>query len=148
MSLLLLDTNIVLRLLDQTASEHTLCIEVIENLLNQGNTPCLAPQILIEFWVVATRPVNVNGFGWSGSQTSDAIDHLRSLFPLLPDTPAIFETWLALVRTGVSGKRAHDARLVAFMQVHGIGKILTLNGADFNGFPVTALHPNAFKNNF
>lgn len=141
MSLILLDTNIVLRIIDRAAHEHAICIEALEELLRRGNTPCLAPQILIEFWVVATRPTAVNGFGWDEALTSDAIDHLRVAFPLLTDTAAIFETWLALVKTGVYGKRAHDARLAAFMQVHGIGEILTLNGSDFNGFPVTAIHP-------
>lgn len=141
MSLILLDTNIVLRIIDRAAHEHVICVEALEGLLHRGDTPCLAPQILIEFWVVATRPIAVNGFGWSEAQTSDAIDHLRAVFPLLADTNALFEAWLALVRTGVRGKRAHDAKLAAFMQVHGIGEILTLNGADFNGFPVTAIHP-------
>ncbi|TAL50060.1 MAG: nuclease [Methylovulum sp.] len=97
MSLILLDTNIVLRLLDRAAPEHSLCVGAIENLLRRGDTPCLAPQILIEFWVVATRPVDVNGFSWSEKQVADAIDHLRVLFPLLADTPALFETWLTLV---------------------------------------------------
>ena len=144
MSLTLLDTNIVLRLLDRKAPEHTICNKAIEKLLHQNNTPCLAPQILIEFWVVATRPITVNGFGWSETQTSDATDHLCKLFPLLADTPAIFEAWRVLVKTGVRGKRAHDARLVAFMQIHGIKEILTLNDADFKNFPVTAIHPENF----
>lgn len=141
MSEILLDTNIALRLLDRNAPEHPVCVQAIKNLLCRGNEPCLAPQVLIEFWVVATRPVNVNGFGWTAAQTLDAINHLRGLFLLLDDTPAIFEAWLALVSSGVYGKRAHDARLVAFMQVYGISEILTLNGADFKDFPVTAVHP-------
>lgn len=31
----------------------------------------------------------------------------------------------------VSGKNAHDARLVAAMRVHGIDSILTFNAQDF-----------------
>jgi len=141
MSLILLDTNIVLRIIDRAAHEHAICIEALEELLRRGDTPCLAPQILIEFWVVATRPITVNGFGWSEIQTSDSIDHLRAAFPMLADTVALFETWLALVKTGVRGKRAHDAKLAAFMQVHSIDRVLTLNVVDFKDFPVTAIHP-------
>lgn len=144
MSLVLLDTNIVLRLLDHSAVEHADCVGAIEALLQRGDTLCLAPQILIELWVVATRPADVNGLGWNEAQSMDAIDHLQALFTLLADTPAVFDTWLAMVRKGVRGKRAHDARLAAFMMVHGIDRILTLNGSDFNGFPVTAVHPGAF----
>jgi predicted nucleic acid-binding protein len=142
MSQILLDTNIALRLLDRNAQEHPVCVQAIKNLLCRGSKPCLAPQVLIEFWVVATRPVNVNGFGWSAAQALDAINHLRGLFLLLDDTPAIFEAWLALVSSDVYGKRAHDAKLVAFMQVHGIREILTLNGADFKDFPVVVVHPD------
>ena len=144
MSEILLDTNIALRLLDRNAPEHPVCVQAIKNLLCQGSKLCLAPQVLIEFWVVATRPVNVNGFGWTATQVIDAISHLRGLFLLLDDTPAIFEVWLALVSSGVYGKRAHDAKLAAFMQVHGISEILTLNGADFKDFPVTTVHPDSF----
>lgn len=72
-------------------------MNAIEKLLLRGDEPCLAPQVLIEFWVVATRPVNVNGFGWNATQVNDAINHLRGLFVLLDDNFAIFETWLALV---------------------------------------------------
>lgn len=142
MSPILLDTNIVLRLIDRNAPEHQACVRAIEGLLCCGDSPCLAPQVLIEFWVVATRPVNVNGFGWNARQVFDAIKHLRGSFLLLDDTPLIFEAWLAIVGSGVAGKRAHDARLVAFMQVHGIDKILTLNIADFKDFPVEAVHPD------
>ncbi len=40
----------------------------------------------------------------------------------------------------VSGKNAHDARLVAVMKPHGITRILTFNAADFARYPaVTAM---------
>jgi len=49
------------------------------------------------------------------------------MFVLLPETSAIYPAWEALVaRHAVSGKPAHDARLVAAMQVHGLTAILTL----------------------
>jgi predicted nucleic acid-binding protein len=42
----------------------------------------------------------------------------------------------------VTGKNAHDARLVAAMVVHGITHLLTFNTADFVRFPgVMALDP-------
>jgi hypothetical protein len=46
------------------------------------------------------------------------------MFLLLPDTPAIYPAWEALViQHKVSGKPAHDARLVAAMQVHGLSTV-------------------------
>ncbi len=42
----------------------------------------------------------------------------------------------------VSGKNAHDARLVAVMKPHGITRILTFNAADFARFEgIEAIHP-------
>jgi predicted nucleic acid-binding protein len=56
---------------------------------------------------------------------------LKRLFLLLPEVP-LQDAWERLV-TGnrVSGKNAHDARLVAAMVVHGIESILTFNTQDF-----------------
>src|ERR1022692_2065964 len=57
---------------------------------------------------------------------------LKSMFPLLPDTPAIYPVWENLViQYRVSGKPAHDARLVAAMQVHGLTAILTFDKTGF-----------------
>ena len=64
MSRILLDTNVVLRWLERGAREHAVVVEAIRRLTLQGTQLVLAPQVLIEFWVVATRPVEANGFGW------------------------------------------------------------------------------------
>lgn len=42
---------------------------------------------------------------------------IKRMFVFLPETPAIYPA--------VAGKPAHDARLVAAMQVHGLTAILT-----------------------
>jgi len=54
----------------------------------------------------------------------------------LPDLDATFETWKSLVSTyRVSGKNAHDTRLVACMLLHNVTHILTFNAQDFERFP-------------
>ena len=46
----------------------------------------------------------------------------------------------------VSGKKAHDTRLVASMIVHGLDTVLTFNVADFKRYTmIAALHPAAIK---
>jgi predicted nucleic acid-binding protein len=117
----------------------------IHRLIEAGDTLVLAPQVLIELWVVATRPVEVNGFGWSPRTTSAVIARLRGQFPLLEEGPATFERWLALVEaTEIRGKRAHDTRLAAVMLSQGISQILTLNPTDFHGLQgVAAVVPSA-----
>ena len=100
--------------------------------------------MLYEFWVVCTRPSSQNGLGLTAAQTSDDMQRLQELFVLLRDERAIFEQWQKLVlQHDVSGKNAHDARLVAAMQRHGLTHILTFNKSDFTRFPhITVLTPD------
>ncbi|HET6881706.1 MAG TPA: hypothetical protein VFI31_16200 [Pirellulales bacterium] len=61
---------------------------------------------------------------------------------MLPDRDDISTRWLTLVESqGVTGFRAHDARLVAAMQSYGISQIMTFNGGHFRDLPVTVLEP-------
>ena len=68
----------------------------------------------------------------------------RRLFTVLDETPALLPEWERLVaQFGVTGKNAHDARLVAAMAIHGMGRILTFNGADFRRFTgITVITPD------
>jgi predicted nucleic acid-binding protein len=45
--------------------------------------------------------------------------------------------------TRVIGSRVYDARLVAAMRVHGVGRILTFDAADFARYGIDVLHPSA-----
>jgi predicted nucleic acid-binding protein len=71
------------------------------------------------------------------------LTRLRGLLAFLDDTPGVFAEWERLVvRHQVSGKSAHDVRLVAVMIVHGIDRLLTFNCGDFQRFPgITVLSP-------
>ena len=62
---------------------------------------------------------------------------------LLPETPSIYSVWERLVtHYQVSGKPAHDARLVAAMQVHGLSAVLTYDRSGFSRFPgIEVVHP-------
>jgi hypothetical protein len=43
---------------------------------------------------------------------------------------------------GVTGKKAHDTRLVAAMMVHGVTHLLTFNIEDFKQYSnITLVHP-------
>jgi hypothetical protein len=65
---------------------------------------CLCAQVLIEYWVVATRPAANNGFGLSPCEADGDLSSLRGLLPCLPELPDVADRWYALVgRYGVSG---------------------------------------------
>lgn len=140
----LLDTNILLRSSDKASSLYSLAIDAVARLLSQDDECVITAQVLVEFWVVATRPVEVNGLGWSVQRTQNEINQLLSQFSLLEETPQIFPNWLRLVTThGVMGKRTHDLRLIAVMKTHGITHLLTFNPDDFPKTPdLTIVHPS------
>ncbi|MGD2180184.1 type II toxin-antitoxin system VapC family toxin [Lusitaniella coriacea] len=139
----LLDTNIVLRLSNPADRQHRLVVQAVATLLARADECYLTAQILIEFWVVATRPIDVNGLGWSIEQVRHVIDRLRDRFPVAEETQQSFPIWLNLVTENkIRGKRTHDARLIAVMLASNIDCILTLNPNDFLGISgITVVHP-------
>jgi len=136
------DTNVWLRACAPNSAQHADAVEATKRLLSRGEVLLIASQILVEFWSVATRPVEVNGYGWPAAEARARIDELLRQFPLLPDLPAVFPEWLSLVsRYRVVGKQVHDARVVALMRVHGVSDLLTFNVGDFRSYPINALSP-------
>ena len=129
----LLDTNILTRLANPAQVElHDVAEASVDALRKMGHVPSLLPQNLYEFWVVATRPSDVNGLGMTIEEVRDELNSLLSLFHVLQDERAIFPRWLDLVTDyAAQGKAAHDARLVAGMLRHGLSHLLTFNDGDF-----------------
>ena len=139
-----LDTNIVLRLLNAAAPEHKIVRTAVERLESQGEELRVGLQVLVEAWVVATRPAANNGLGWPADVALVALEATRARFPVLLDDETTATRWIDVVsKHGVLGKRAHDARIVALMASHGITELLTLNVQDFTGMPgVEPVHPD------
>src|SRR5207249_6097074 len=92
----------------------------------------LVLQVVYEFWVVCTRPLNLNDLGRTAAEAGTELAHFKSLFAILDDSPLIFPEWERLVKAlQVIGKNAHDCRLVAAMTVHNVAELLTFNDQDF-----------------
>ena len=97
---------------DPDSEQHAVATQALAHLLGQGDEIHLAPQNFIEFWAVATRPVEANGFGWTSERTAKEVADLQARFAMLPDSPEVFTRWLDLVkRLPVRGKRVDDATL-------------------------------------
>ncbi len=142
----LADTNIISRFVNRDDLLHGVVFKAIRELSMQKNRIVIVPQVLYEFWAIATRPTAANGLGWSVERTRAEIDDLLTQFTLLADDSQVFNYWLELVtKYQVSGKPSHDARLVAAMQVHGLTNLLTLNTDDFKRFSsINVFHPSQF----
>jgi len=143
MAVYLLDTNVLLRLVNATASGSGQAAQAVSRILRRNEECLLTPQVLIEFWCVATRPIAANGLGWDPAKARLEVDRLLQQFPLLEDTSEIFHRWLAIVTSqDARGKRVHDLRLIAVMQAHRVTHLLTFNTSDFPPTPdIAFVHP-------
>jgi predicted nucleic acid-binding protein len=141
----LVDSNILLRIPRWNEPENAFVDDAIAALRKSGAVLYFTHQNIAEFWNVATRPLNVNGFGLTHDETEREVRSIERAMVFLPDGPRVYAVWRNLVATrSVSGKQVHDARLVAAMMVHGVTRLLTLNTADFKRYPeITAVHPRA-----
>ena len=140
----LVDTNVVARLLPRAGSNaHIVALGAVTRLHDERSELFVVPQVLYEFWVIATRPIEQNGFGLTPAEASQDLGRLQRLFTLLRDERSIYDRWEQLVtRTQVAGKAAHDARLVAAMERHGLSHLLTFNASDFKRyFSIQLLEP-------
>jgi predicted nucleic acid-binding protein len=130
------DTNILLRSVQPSHLHHEPAVNRVASFIAQGTPLMVTPQIVAEFWNVATRPIGNNGLGMPHEQAREELARLEAFFVLLSESPEVYAEWKRLVIThGVTGVKVHDARLVAAMKVYGIDRILTFNGDDFRRYP-------------
>jgi predicted nucleic acid-binding protein len=128
----LVDTSILGRLANIADAKYAVAAGAVSELHRRGEVIYVAPQNLIEFRNMATRPLTVNGMGLSVVDAETKAAGFEAQFPLVVETPAIYPAWKALVQAlGVIGKQVHDARLVAVCHVHGLTHLLTFNVAHF-----------------
>ncbi len=139
----LADTNVILRRLHRADTQHRLARDAITKFSSEGNRICVTSQNLIELWAVSTRPVQNNGLGLTPAQADRVVARVESSVFRLPDSDDVYPEWRRLVVThNVSGKKVHDARLVAAMIVNRITHILTFNADDFARYAgINVLHP-------
>jgi predicted nucleic acid-binding protein len=144
----LADTNILLRFLLRNDPAYPAIRQAVRTLKSRGEQIVTTSQNMAEFWNVCTRPTTVRGgLSLSVEASEMRLRLLERHFPVLPDSPATFAKWKALVLAHkVIGVNVHDARLVAAMLVHGVTHILTANVKDFVRYSaVTAIAPDQIK---
>jgi predicted nucleic acid-binding protein len=136
----LVDTNLLLRIAQPSHPMYVDASRSLATIAGRGDQLGIIPQNLIEFWVVAARPIADNGLGISPANAADELINFKNLFVVLPDEAGIFLQWEGLViKYNVSGKQAHDTRLVAAMLVHGLTHLLTFNDRNFKRYDEIAV---------
>jgi predicted nucleic acid-binding protein len=143
----LVDTNVLLRQFEPAHDHHGAAVAATMRLIESGDSLHVATQSIAEFWAVATRPAAQNGLGLDVALASSAIAEIERTFEvLLSDEAIVYPHWRRLiVEQRVTGRRVFDARLVAVMLAHGVGRLLTFNGADFAGLGIEVLEPRTVR---
>jgi predicted nucleic acid-binding protein len=143
--MILLDTNILVRSVDLTSSDHGDAVAALKALMDGDGELCIVPQNLYEFRATATRPILANGLGMSIEECRDEVVRQKAAYHLLADQPNLVDVWESLaVALRCHGRVAFDARLVAAMKTHSIKRILTFDLGDFSRFPdIEVLDPHA-----
>lgn len=125
---------------------YPVAAQSVAKLLRARSVIHLVPQVVTEYWRVVTGTSAARGgFGWTPAEAEIEVKRLEMQYPLLADTPAVYDHWRHIVHAvGVSGAQVFDARLVAAMLAHGLTHILTFNTDDFRRYEplgVTLFHP-------
>jgi predicted nucleic acid-binding protein len=123
--------------------EYNQCAEAVTCLADTSNIVYVCAQVIIESYVVLSRPVEVNGLGYTVPETRQFLLDVEESFPCLQEPLDIGKQWSSLMmKYSVIGKQAHDARIVALMLAHGVTRILTLNPNDFTRYSgIVAITP-------
>jgi predicted nucleic acid-binding protein len=108
----------------------------------------VAPQVLAEYWAVATRPANQRGgLGLSIEAVQQDIRHFMELHRLAREPSNLLKVWLDLLwEYKVTGRSVWDARLAAVLRANNIEHILTFNTVDFRRFDfLRVVHPEELQ---
>lgn len=129
------DTNVLLSAVDRKRRLHAQALHMLNALPNRGVALCVSGQIVREFLVVCTRPVDVNGLGLPQREALRNAEAIIERSTILDENRNVPVRLLDIVRTTTcGGRRIHDANVVATMQEHGLTRLVTGNPDDFRRF--------------
>lgn len=142
-----IDTNVLLAATDEGRGVHVPAVSVFSELTAGGIHPALSGQVIREYLVVATRPVEKNGLGLGLDDALGNIAEFRSICIFLEENAEVAGTLVELLlSSGVYGKRIHDMNIAATMLSHGVDSLITFNPGDFSGIDgIRILIPGDFE---
>lgn len=130
-----LDTNVLLAATDEERSDHQDAVTSLNEWPASGVVLYTSGQILREYLVVATRPVDHNGLGMPQAAAVANVRALRGRLRLMAEHDKVADRLADLLdAVDCTGKQVHDANVVATMLVHGVDTVITSNVEDFARF--------------
>ena len=126
-----IDTNILVFATILQAPFHQQARSRLHSLRQTNTTLWISPQVIREYLAVITRPQTFSQPLSAADAARDARGLMRR-FRLAEVDAGVTLSLLQLLNTiQIGGKQVHDANIVATMQTHGIGQLLTHNVSDF-----------------
>jgi predicted nucleic acid-binding protein len=133
------DTNVLLTATARRRPLHEAALRVLRDWPSAGATLFASGQVLREYLVVATRPPENNGLGMALEEALGNVAALRSRLRVLDETARVSLRLVTLLgEVERTGKRIHDANIIATMLTHKVGVLVTANAADFRSFSALA----------
>jgi predicted nucleic acid-binding protein len=130
-----LDTNVLLTATTPARPLHEAALAVFRAWPNRGIQLCISGQVLREYLVVATRPIEVNGLGLSPEDALFNVSSFHGRLQILAEGEATLRRLERIVRdANCQGKQIHDAHLVATALEHGVARLVTENTGDFHRY--------------
>lgn len=122
-ALVVVDTNVLLAATDRSRAAHATATAFLNN---DERRLALTPQIVREYLVVSTRPVEVNGFGLAGADAVANVKQFLDDMVLLSEDAVTTAGLVDLIGDyAVAGKQVHDANVVAVALAHGASAIVS-----------------------
>jgi predicted nucleic acid-binding protein len=87
----LVDTNILLRLIESRSPHHAEAKNAVDKLLKNGDTLFLTLQNISEFWKVCMHTKDKNGLGFSITKTDVEFSTVEKVFDLLLGTMEVYK---------------------------------------------------------
>ncbi len=130
-----LDTNVLLTATDESRSQHREATRLLSNSGSSSIRLAASGQILREYLVVTSRPIDANGLGLNVRDSVANVNEFLRRLQLFDETQEVAQRLRQLaLKYGIRGKRLHDANIVATMATHGIRTLVTENHDDFLRF--------------
>lgn len=137
MPLALLDTNVLVYAAYQDAPLHAEAARLVERGLRSRGVYCIAPQNLVEFAAVVTRPRLVSPPLASSevARMTDLLYRSRRLGKIYPSRATVARAMRQGGVLGISGPRWYDLFLAMTMADNRVNVIVTDNVKDFRFLP-------------
>ena len=126
------DTNVLLEASDEGRRFHAQAQGLFRHAFDDGVNLFLGTQVVREYLVVATRPIENNGLGMTTDHALENIKQFRKKASMVAETlqaGELFVEWSG--KYGIRGKRLHDLQILATASVAGMHALVTANEKDY-----------------